>query len=204
MRIEWDEIENMFEKSKNTISVEKSNNRNQEMLNQLIINEQSVLGQIVLNISQITVNGYLRVLGGKNIVPINDCIKKYHEGNKLIVAYDIFGGIYAIGNGDFEGNKRNIWYFAPDSLEWEALEINYPQFIAWICSDDIKAFYIDFIWNGIENIINDIEKDQVILIYPFLWATEYNIEVAKKTLIPLEELIAINADYRKRLIMNSK
>lgn len=197
MQIEWEEIEDMFKKSKNTISVKKAIG---EIQNQLIINENSVLGQIVLNVSQITVNGYLRVLGRENIITLNECVKKYYEGNKLIVAYDIFGGIYAIGNGDFEGNKRNIWYFAPNSLEWEALEINYPQFISWICSDNIKDFYIDFTWNGIEATIKDIKKDQAILIYPFLWAAECNIETARKTLVPLEELIAINAYYRKKII----
>lgn len=199
MRIEWNEIEDMFRKSQNTVYVEKANGDTKEILEQLVINEQSVLGQIVLNISQIEVNGYLRVLGGDSIADLNEAVKKYYKGNKLIVAYDIFGGIYAIGNGDFGGDTRDIWYFAPNSLEWESLGINYPQFIAWICSENVKAFYIDFKWNGIEDIIKDTKNNQAIMIYPFLWANECNIETAKKTIVPLEELIAINAEYRKKI-----
>lgn len=199
-QIEWKEIEDMFNKSQNIISMEKANDETQKILEKLPVNEQSVLGQIVLNVSQIVVNGYLRVLGGDSLVILNECVKKYHRGNKLVIAYDIFGGIYAIGNGDFESEKRNIWYFAPNSLEWEPLGITYPQFIAWICSENIKDFYIDFTWSGIENVIKDVKRNQAILIYPFLWANECNIETAKKTLVPLEELIAINQDYKKMIL----
>ncbi len=198
----WKDIENIINKSENSICLRKFNDDKNLTYKELGINEESVLGQILKNMSIIIINGYLRVLGGDYIIPFNQKVKEFYSGNKLIVANDIFGGLYAIGNGDFEGDIRNIWYFAPDLLEWENLEINYPQFIAWVCSKNIKEFYDRFIWKDINLIINNLKENQMVLIYPFLWSTECNVETADKTIIPIEELTALNANYRKKLLTN--
>ena len=82
------------------------------------------------------------------------------------------------------------------------MEINYPQFIAWVCSKNIKEFYDRFIWKDINLIINNLKENQMVLIYPFLWSTECNVETADKTIVPIEELTALNANYRKKLLTN--
>lgn len=201
MNIKWQEIERMFERSQNKVRLKQSNNEDKNILEKLNVNEQSVLGQMLLNVSGVIINDYLRIWGSSepNILLLNDSVKQFYTGNKLIVANDIWGGLFAISNGDFEGNVRDIWYFAPDLLKWENLKINYAEFISWACGSGLGEFYQSFLSQDIDSIACKINVNQAILIYPFLWAKECNLETADKKIVSLEELVAINADYQKKL-----
>lgn len=200
MKIEWKEIEQLFQKSSNRIRMKLFNNEDKSVIEELNVNEQSVLGQVLLNVSGVVINDYLRIWGNDepNILYQNNRVKQFYSGNKLIVANDIWGGLFAISNGDFEGNMRDIWYFAPDLLEWENLDINYAEFLSWACSGGLEEFYQSFLWEDIDSILREINVNQAILIYPFMWAKECNLETADKKIVPLEELVAINADYQKK------
>lgn len=200
MKIEWKEIEQLFQKSSNRIRMKLFNNEDKSVIEELNVNEQSVLGQVLLNVSGVVINDYLRIWGNDepNILYQNNKVKQFYSGNKLIVANDIWGGLFAISNGDFEGNMRDIWYFAPDLLEWENLDINYAEFLSWACGSGLEEFYQSFLWEDIDSILREINVNQAILIYPFMWAKECNLETADKKIVPLEELVAINADYQKK------
>lgn len=201
MNIEWREIERLFEESPNRVRLKQSNNEDKSIIEKLNVNEQSVLGQILLKVSGVIINDYLRIWGNgePNIFLQNTRVKQFYTGNKLIVANDIWGGLFAISNGDFEGNERDIWYFAPDLLEWENLDINYAEFLSWACGSGLGEFYQSFLSEDIVSMSSEVNVNQAILIYPFLWAKECNLETADKKIVPLEELIAINADYQKQL-----
>ncbi|MEG0346393.1 MAG: DUF2625 family protein [Erysipelotrichaceae bacterium] len=201
MNIEWREIEQFFEKSTNRIKLKRFNNEDKSIIKTLKINEQSVLGQVLLNVSGVVINDYLRIWGNDepNILFQNDRVKQFYSGNKLIVANDIWGGMFAISNGDFEGNVRSIWYFAPDLLEWENLDINYADFLLWACGSGLEEFYQSFLWKDSDSMFREVNLNQAILIYPFLWAEECNLETAEKKIVPFEELISINADYQNKL-----
>lgn len=93
---------------------------------------------------------------------------------------------------------RDIWYFAPDLLEWENLDINYAEFLSWACGSGLGEFYQSFLSKDIDSICSKVNVNQAILIYPFLWAKECDLKTADKKIVPLEELIAINAGYRKK------
>lgn len=198
----WEEIEKMFLQSLNKIELKKSLKDNKNAVDKLNINEESVLGAMIVHTSGVIVNGYLRILGKDgelDIILLNEIVKHFYPGNKLIVAIDIWGGIFAIGNNDFESDKRHIWYFAPDLLKWENLEVNYAEFIAWSCSSAISEFYKSFLWNDFETIIKDVGEKQAVLFYPFLWANECNVETANKEIVSFEEIIGVNAKFKDEI-----
>lgn len=161
-------------------------------------NESDILSMVVSNVEFIAVNGLLRVLGAGNMEYFNSEIKLLYPGNKLIIAHDIFGGIFCINNKDFEDNGENIWYFSPDALEWENLCINYSEFIHWLCHEEFIAFYESFLWKDINQMLVEMDIMKGILIYPFLWANECDIESASKRIIPFLELVELNEEYRKQ------
>lgn len=198
---QWEIISNLFSKSNNSINIEQLD-ENVSVIEELKINPDSILGEIVRHVSSLSINSYLRVLGGNrnknNIFTFNLEIKKIYPGNKLIVANDIWGGLFAINNGDFEDDLRNIWYYAPDELQWINLKIDYSEFISWICSDNINLFYENLMWNDMNDLIFNIDENQAVLIYPFLWSKECNINSADKKIIELAELIKLNADYQNK------
>ena len=157
-----------------------------------------VLNEFIHHVDRMKVNGYLHIYGS-NIEAINKVVKEFYPGNKIVVATDIFGGIFAISNGDFEGEKVCIWYYAPDTLQWENLNIDYEHFLQWVLCDDFEQFYISFCWDGIENTLNTIGENQAVLIYPYLWSEECDINTATKKLISFSELVKINAEYEKQM-----
>lgn len=68
------------------------------------------------------------------------------EWNAVMIAEDIVGVLFSM---DSNGMIR---YFAPDSLQWENLDITYSQFIQWaVCRERADLFYETFRWDGWEN-----------------------------------------------------
>jgi hypothetical protein len=202
MNIEWESIKKGLTESKNEVELLELSNKNRATILELGVNENSVLGQVLINALEIKVNNCLRVLGNSdkaNIFSFNKMVQESYQGNKLVVANDVFGGIFAINNSDFEGDVRDIWYFSPDSLKWENLEINYAEFISWICGEELDEFYKSFLWKDFSTFAKKVNSEQAILIYPFLWSNQYDKQTATRKIVPIKELIEINAEYQKKI-----
>lgn len=127
---------------------------------------ESVLDTITGNMSVMSVNKYLRLLGTgdslyENIFDFTNQYREIFGEEKYIVAYDVFGGLFA--------SEKTIHYFAPDTLQWEDLEINYEEFLNWITEDDITDFY-----------------------EPFLWSKECDLNKAFKKIVPYKDLLVNN------------
>ena len=183
--MEWNRVKNEFLKSTNNIEIFEKGN---------ITDGNTIMETIVNNTNSIVVNKYLRMLGTgqnlyENIFSFNLEVERIFGEKNYIVAYDAFGGLFA--------SKGTIHYFAPDRLEWENLEINYSEFIMWLLSEDIQDFYSAFLWNTREEMSNDLKLGQGILIYPYLWAKECDIDTAVKKIVPYKEIIEMNGEFYK-------
>ncbi|MDR3052968.1 MAG: DUF2625 family protein, partial [Coriobacteriales bacterium] len=111
--------------------------------------------------------------------------------NRYAIAHDVFGGIFAL-------TKSGIVYFAPDSLQWENLEISYDGFIEWISTKDLNEFYESFLWDNSGEFFENVAIESGVLVYPFFWAKEYEANSAVKKIVPYQELLEINWDYAKQ------
>ncbi len=201
MKANWIDIKKLIKNSSNDVKVELLSEQNTDLIESINVSEDSVLGQVLSHISGVIINGYLRIYGFTGSLDINkwnDKIKAYYPGNKLIIAHDVFGGVFAINNGDFDDNIRNIWYFAPDTLQWENLEINYADFISWVLSDKVLDFYESFLWSDAALLLKNIGIDEGISVYPCLWSQELNIESASKKRVSFDEILGMNKEYQKK------
>lgn len=200
----WNEIVEMLHKSENKIRIDRIETPNTTLLDKLNINKNSVLGQIVLHTSGIVVDNYIRIYGNgdekvsHNIYAYNQKLKKQFGDGFLFIADDVFGGLFAINCGGYSSKMNNILYFAPDILEWEDIEINYAEFITYILSRNVNEFYQSYKWSEFNDYIAHVTYKQGILIYPFLWSKECDIEKADKKIVPFDELIQLNLDYKKK------
>ena len=120
------------------------------------------------------------------------------EGLSLI-AHDIVGGLFAVDISRFEPDKSDVWYFAPDTLEWESMGMQYESFIVWLSRGNLDGFYSSMRWQGWEKDCESVLVDQGILLYPFLWAKECDIETASKKVVPMTEIIGMNFDLAKKI-----
>ena len=194
----WNEIKSILKSSTKNIKILSSNYNNS--LNNLNINENSVLGQVIINTGGIFIENYIRLFGSGdeensyNIYKYNLELKKYFDDNIIIIGNDIFGGLFSLNK-----EKNNILYFAPDTLEWEDLDITYKEFIKFVTSEKIDEFYKSYKWSTFQEDIKKVKFNEGSLIYPFLWSNECNIEKAKKDIVPFSELLQVNIEFKKKL-----
>lgn len=201
----WNEIAEIFDQSENNIEINRIDKSNLFLLDKLNINETSFLGQIVLNTAGIVVDKYIRIYGNgddkcsRNIYTYNQELKKQFGDGFLFVGDDVFGGLFAINRGGYYSKINHILYFAPDTLEWEDIGITYQEFIIYLASKNVNEFYHPYKWLEFSSYIDEIKYKEGILIYPFLWSKECNIEKADKKIVPFDELVRLNLDYKKKL-----
>ena len=203
----WESIQEILSKSNREVLYNSTNMVNTKViLDKLQISGNSFLGAIIQNTSGVLIDNWIRLLGSdsknnRGIVSYNlineDGIAEKID-KMLIVADDIVGGVFALNAGRFSEGIGDVWYFAPDTLEWESLEMKYSEFIAWIAQGEIDEFYSTMRWSLWKEDSKSVNFNEAILIYPFLWSNEIQIEKADKKIVPVEELFDINQEYSKK------
>lgn len=203
MNVLWNEILELINNSSKKKQIEFNKTCDYSMVSRLGLEADSVIGQIIANTKGIIIDNTVRILGSgeKNkytsIEQYNYEVGKYLGNDYFIIADDVFGGVFAFKKtGINEGST--IYYLAPDTLEWEDLEIVYPEFLTFFLNDKSNKFYETFKWESFSKDTEDIKPDQGILIYPYLWSKECNIEDASKKAVPMIELIQLNIEFRKK------
>ncbi len=200
----WLQIKSMYEKSnKHVRFYEGTEEQGATDIAKLNVSPDSVFGTIIANTGGIVVDNWLSILGqlSYRYAGAADFADRMglDFGNMLVVAVDVVGGVFAINMGRFEEDAGLVWYFAPDTVNWEPLKFSYSEFIAWTAQGDLDGFYQAFRWSTWKKDVETIEPfNKGILIYPFLWSKECDVETASKKAVPLKEIISINMDFEKK------
>lgn len=162
-----------------------------QVLENFHIKEESLLGTIIFNTGGIIIDSWIRIYGAGKV--------NFYQRNKdfpysnIVVAEDILGGLFAyMSNG-------NIGYFAPDTLEWEDMEIGYSQFLYWCFHGDTDTFYKDFRWNSWSHDVSDLPTDYGIAFYPFLWTERKVLEKCSFKKISIKEIIDLEINFSNQL-----
>jgi hypothetical protein len=120
--------------------------------------------------------------------------------NALVVAYDVVGGFFVVNGGAFDGEQGSIYYLAPDSLEWEALNLSYSGLLNWACDGDLASFYGDMRWQGWEREVAQLDGGTGISIYPPLWANrETPVSERPRRPVPACELWGMELELMEQL-----
>ncbi|AKF95920.1 DUF2625 family protein [Brevibacillus laterosporus] len=157
------------------------------------IPEDSVLGSIVYQTGGILIDDWIRVLGSgeRDILTWNE---KLALPNAIIVADDVLGGLFA-----FMDKASSIHYFAPDSLEWEDLEISYTQFIQWLAEGNLDLFYELFRWDSWKEDVEHLQITEGISCFPFLWLEESTMNQRSKKIVSLEEIVRLELELSTKV-----
>jgi hypothetical protein len=116
----------------------------------------SWLGAVVTGSGGLLVDhGWLRVLGGGSVEPelpdvatANGLPGGYVD--RLVVAYDVLGGLFALTRGGIE-------FLA--SQRWEPLGVDYPAWLAGMLSGGTDDLYRDLRWTGWEREVAAVSVD---------------------------------------------
>ncbi len=176
----------------------------------LQVTTRSPLGAIALESGAILFDsGWVRLLGGGHGDAAGDLARWNGLGARplrapmqgaLIVAYDVLGGFFALNGGAFGSDSCNVFYFAPDSLEWEDLERGYGDFVNFLCVGDLARFYADYRWPSWERDVAALKFDQVFSIHPPLWVKEgKDIDAQKRAPVPALEAFELQLEMAKQI-----
>lgn len=114
-------------------------------LHRLQVTAGSALGAIALHSGGLVIDHWLRLLGGGGGLP---ALAELDEVGKMTVGYDLLGGRFALNGTALPGQPGGLWYWAPDTLEWETAESTYSGLLEWFLGGAITKFYADRYWSG--------------------------------------------------------
>ncbi len=208
----WKFVKEWIDEAKNKVEILPISNLDQskDALYKTQVTTRSPMGAIVYMTGGILIdNGWIRILGSgseklKRSLPEWNKGKAYKEFGEpclfLLIADDAVGGFYLLNNGEFGKDLGKVYYFAPDTLEFEPLDLTYSDFLYFCFNGNLKGFYQDYRWKNWENDISKLNGDEVYNFFPYLWTKEgKNIENASKKVIQIEEQYNLNIDFRKQL-----
>ena len=167
----------------------------------LQITVRSPLGALVHGSGGLLVDrGWLRILGsGSAELPRSVRSWNTDGSGLLLVADDVVGGFFAINGGALDGKPGEVFYLAPDTLEWESLERGFSDFLAFALSPAIEQFYESWRYPGWEDDIEMLGGDEAFMFYPFLWADGPDIAQRVRKPGPIAEIYALALDMRRQL-----
>ncbi|WP_324027691.1 DUF2625 domain-containing protein [Maribacter sp. BPC-D8] len=178
-------------------------------LYQTQVSTRSPMGAIIYETGGLLIDhGWIRILGSGNqkldrTLPDWNKGKTFEEyGDKpsiFLVADDVVGGFFAINGGALGDDLGNVYYFAPDALEWESMDIGYSDFLWWTLTGDLSQFYANARWTGWEKEITEINGNQGIAFYPFLWTEHKSIDDLTRKIVPISEIWAFQQEALQQL-----
>lgn len=190
-------IEEMLKDAALDFQLLPPSSKNAEVLSGLQVSTRSTLGSIAYDSGGLIIDhGWLRVLGsGHPQLPRN--LIDWNEGrgaDYLLVADDAVGGFFAINGGALGNDMGAMYYWAPDTLRWEPLEIGYTDFLGWAVSERLAVFYEGLRWNGWKRDLATLQTDQCFSFFPFLWTREGSVEASKRTMVGIGEQFKMNVE----------
>ncbi|WZB73204.1 DUF2625 family protein [Achromobacter xylosoxidans] len=101
---------------------------------------------------------------------------------------------FAINGGGLGADAGALYYRAPDTLEWEPLELSYTDFLRWALGGGLEEFYEGLRWPGWQTDAQALAGDQGFSFYPFLWTREGSPSTSSRKAVDVAELYAMNVE----------
>jgi hypothetical protein len=207
----WTLVQDWIKTAKNKVDILPVDQiRAKDVLYKIQVTTRSSMGAIIFNTGGLLIDdGWIRILGSGN----SKCNRTLSDWNKgktfneygetppfLLIADDVIGGFYILNGGGLGTDIGKIYYFSPDNLEYEPLDITYSEFLGFCFNNDLDKFYEGNRWNGWREEVSKLKGDEVFNFYPFLWTAEgSDINKSSRKIIPIQEQYGLNLDLRKQL-----
>ncbi|WP_208861478.1 DUF2625 domain-containing protein [Flavobacterium tructae] len=207
----WIQVEEWIKTAKNKVEILPVDAlKAKEVLYKIQVTTRSPMGAIVYHTGGLLIDdGWIRILGSGN-AKFNRTLPDWNKGKSfndfgetapfLLVADDAIGGFYLLNGGGLGSDVGKMYYFSPDNLEYEQLDITYSEFLGFCFDNDLDKFYQGNRWNGWRAEVSKLKGDEVFNFYPFLWTAEGNdINKNSRKIISVQEQYGLNLDLRKQL-----
>lgn len=166
------------------------------------VTTHSTMGAVAYETGGILVDhGWLRFLGsGHPRLPRTlPGWNRDRSSGFYLVADDAAGGFFALNGGTLGEDMGNVYYWSPDCLEWESLEIGYTDFLKWSLTSKLGDFYDDLRWTTWKEDTAELPGDRCFSFYPFLWTNEGSVEGSHRGTVPVHEAFYLKCDLLRQL-----
>nr|MBU3858326.1 DUF2625 domain-containing protein [Flavobacterium sp. MC2016-06] len=207
----WKEVKEWIGAAKNKVEILPADpQKAKNALYQTQVTTSSPMGAIVYMTGGILIdNGWIRILGSGN-TKLDRTLPEWNKGKSfkefgetpsfLLIADDALGGFYLLNGGGLGKDLGKVYYFSPDNLEYEPLDITYSEFLQFCFNNDLDKFYDGSRWKNWKTEVSVLKGDKVYNFYPFLWTAEgEDINKVTRKVIPVEEQYSLNMELRKQL-----
>jgi Protein of unknown function DUF2625 len=173
-----------------------------DVLLSLQVTTRSPLGAVAYETGGIIIqNGWLRIVGsGHPRLPRR--IDQWNAGRSdglYLVADDAAGGFFALNGGALGTDRGQVYYWAPDDLDWLDLEMGYTEFLQFCLTERTNDFYEDLRWPSWEADSAALSGDRCFSFYPFLWTKEGSVTGSHRSTIPVSEAYDLKVDIVRQL-----
>jgi hypothetical protein len=155
----------------------------------LQVTTRSTLGGLAYDTGGLLIDdGWLRLLGSghaKLSRSLHEWNSPRTDGAFYLVGDDLVGGFFAINGGAFGDDLGSVYYWPPDSLEWESLERGFTDFVAMFLTHTIENYYTDLRWSTWREDARSASSDQCFAFFPFLWTKEGSVERSHRSVVPM-------------------
>ena len=207
----WELVSEWISSPKNKVEILKVDiEKAKDALFKTQITTRSPMGAIIYKTGGILIdNGWIRILGSGN-EKLNRTLPDWNFGKTitefgkptpyLLIADDAIGGFFMLNGGGLGKDVGKIYYFAPDNLEFEPLDLTYTEFLQFCFNNDLEKFYKDYKWENWKAEVEKLNGDKVYNFVPFLWTKEgKEINKNSRKVISIDEQYNLNMDFRKQL-----
>jgi len=173
-----------------------------EVLFQTQVTTRSTIGAIAYETGGVLIDaGWLRFPGsGHPRLPRT--LPGWNQGRSnrfYLVADDAVGGFFAINGGALGDDLKNMYYWPPDSLEWEPMGIGFSDFFVWSLSDRLAQLYESLRWPSWREDIADLSGDYCFSFFPFLWTKEGSLSGSHRAPVPVREAFDLKVEILRQL-----
>jgi hypothetical protein len=207
----WPLVDEWIKAAKNKVDVLPADlAKATEALYQIQVTTRSPMGSIIYSTGGLLIdNGWIRILGSGSS-RLNRSLPVWNKGRSLkefgerapflLIADDAIGGFYLLNGGQLGKDPGKVYYFSPDNLEYEPLDMSYTEFLIFCFNGDLNKFYEGRRWSTWSEDVSRLNGDKVFNFYPFLWSKEGK-DINKNTRkeIPIAEQYAFNLEMRSQL-----
>lgn len=210
----WPLVEQWIKEAKNKIEILPADSvKAQDALFKTQVTTRSPMGAIVYMTGGLLIDdGWIRVLGA-GCEKMDRSLPDWNKGKAfddfgqqapfLLIADDAIGGFFLLNGGGLGNDPGKVYYFSPDNLEYESLDLSYTEFLNFCFNGNLDEFYKGYRWTDWQTEVSKINGNEVFNFYPFLWTKEgKDISKNSRKVVPVEEQYNLNLEFRKQMSGN--
>ncbi len=148
----WPLVDEWIKSAKNKVEVLPADmSKAKDALFKTQVTTRSPMGAIIYMTGGLLIDdGWIRILGSGSS-KLNRTLPDWNKGKSfkefgegpsfLLIADDAIGGFYLLNGGALGDDLGKVYYFSPDNLEYEPLDLTYTQFLYFVYNNDLDKFY---------------------------------------------------------------